>query len=191
MLLKLLKDRRFFQVLLGMDRELADAARAAGCGCGGALHRSDFARKPRGGPDGLDDWLEVRFSLCCARDGCRRRLTPQSVRFLGRKVYYGAMVLVASVMVHGASRRRVLEVGRELGVSERTLLRWRRWWTEVFASSRFWSVARARFSPAVVEVALPGSLEQRFAGDEITRLVRTLEFLRPVTTGSGFSGAAF
>ena len=35
-----------------------------------------------------------RFSLCCGRDGCRHRATPPSVRFLGGRVYVGAVVIV-------------------------------------------------------------------------------------------------
>jgi hypothetical protein len=37
-----------------------------------------------------------RFSFCCDRDGCRNRATPPSVRFLGRKVYLGAVVMLIS-----------------------------------------------------------------------------------------------
>ena len=39
-----------------------------------------------------------RFSLCCGREGCRHRATPPSVRFLGRRVYVGAVVIVASAI---------------------------------------------------------------------------------------------
>ena len=38
-----------------------------------------------------------RFSLCCGREGCRKRATPPSLRFLGRRVYLCAVVLVASM----------------------------------------------------------------------------------------------
>jgi hypothetical protein len=43
--------------------------------------------------------FDRRFSLCCGREGCRRRATPPSVRFLGRRVYVGAVVIVASVLI--------------------------------------------------------------------------------------------
>ena len=55
-----------------------------------------YGRKPRGLPDGIDPGpvLPVRFSFCCSVDGCRRRHTPPSVRFLGRKVYLSVMVVL-------------------------------------------------------------------------------------------------
>jgi hypothetical protein len=39
-----------------------------------------------------------RFSFCCAIDGCRSRATPPSLRFLGRKVYCAAIIVVAATM---------------------------------------------------------------------------------------------
>jgi hypothetical protein len=34
----------------------------------------------------LDKGYGQRFSFCCAVGGCRKRTTPPSLRFLGRKV---------------------------------------------------------------------------------------------------------
>lgn len=65
-----------------MDRALLGEARSKACAkCGGALHTSDFTRKPRGGPAGLGEDADVRFSLCCADRECRTRHTPPSFRF--------------------------------------------------------------------------------------------------------------
>ena len=84
----LLADAKFHELLLAFDRDLAKAARAAGCArCGGGLHSARFRRKPRGGPAGHGEEHNRRFSFCCASDLCRRRATPPSFRFLGRKVY--------------------------------------------------------------------------------------------------------
>jgi hypothetical protein len=66
------------------------------------LHRSDYDRKPRGGPQ----W-EVRFSFCCAQEGSRRRHIPPSVRFMGRRVYAGLVVVLVSAMIHGLKPERV------------------------------------------------------------------------------------
>ena len=46
------------------------------------------------GPGDLPDEYRYRFSFCCDRDGCRKRVTPPSVRFLGRRVYLGAVVIL-------------------------------------------------------------------------------------------------
>jgi hypothetical protein len=48
-----------------------------------------------------------RFSLCCAQDGCRTRDTPSSLRFLGRKVFLGAMVVLISAMQSGLNPVRM------------------------------------------------------------------------------------
>ena len=64
-------------------------------------------RKPRGRPAGLGDEHDWRFSFCCARDGCRTRKTPPSLRFLGRKVYLAAMVVLIAIMREGATAARM------------------------------------------------------------------------------------
>ncbi len=92
--------REFFEGLMAVDREIVARAAEEPCrDCGGPLHRGDYPRKPRGGllAAGTAAW-ERRFSLCCGRDGCRHRATPPSVRFLGRRVYAGAVVILASAV---------------------------------------------------------------------------------------------
>ena len=128
-----LRDSTFFAILTTIDHDLAERMRAAGCvWCGGRLHSPRYPRKPRGRPTGLGREYEWRLSFCCARDGCRRRMTPPSVRYLGRRVYLGVAVVLVSAMTHGLSVRRVAELHAHLGVGLRTLRRWRRWWHESF-----------------------------------------------------------
>jgi len=99
-----LADATLFEALLKIDRELADAAQAGGCLiCGGRLDHADSPRKPRGGPANLGSEYDRRTSFCCA--DCRKRLTPMSVRFLGRKVYLGVVVLLACVLRQGGAFR--------------------------------------------------------------------------------------
>jgi len=46
-----LPDQELFQLFEKVDTELTEEARLKGCLlCGGKLHRSDYRRKPRGGP---------------------------------------------------------------------------------------------------------------------------------------------
>ena len=88
-------DARLYVALLEFDRELRDERRQEGCDCGGVLHVSDYERKPRGvAEDKLPAGYGRRFSLCCAREGCRRRATPASLRFLGRRVYVAVVVVL-------------------------------------------------------------------------------------------------
>ena len=46
------------------------------------------------GAGGLGEEYDRRLSFCCALDVCRKRTTPPSLRFLGRKVYLGAVVVL-------------------------------------------------------------------------------------------------
>lgn len=177
---ELLKDARLHAVLLKIDQDLADATRAAGCGCGGVLHSATYPRKLRGVPDSVARGAR-RLSFCCAEDGCRRRARPPSVRFLGRRVYAAAVVLLGTAMSHGLAPKRVARLRELLGVSLATLERWRVWWREVFVETEHWRAERGRFAPPVGPGALPCSLVERFwSGDERERLVAVLRFVAPV-----------
>jgi hypothetical protein len=176
-----LADQKLPQLLEKVDGDLLQAALAAGClFCEGKLHRADYKRQPRGGPN----W-DRRFSACCAEEGCRRRHTPPSVRFLGRRVYAGFVVVLVAAMVHGLKPERVQRLREQLGIDRRTLERWRQWWLSTFVQSAFWKVAKARFLPPACEKTLPRSLAQVFGAEQMEGLRRLLEFLSPLTTRAG------
>ena len=184
----LLADARFQELLLAFDRDLAAAARAAGCArCGGVVHSARFRRKPRGGPGGLGEEYAQRFSFCCSVDLCRSRKTPPSFRFLGRKAWLGAVVvLVAAMRQEATATRQLTEL---FGVSRRTVRRWRTWWGSAFAASPFWKLAAAAFMPPVDRSRLPASLLERFAGDAAARLVALLRFILPISGGAAMHAA--
>jgi hypothetical protein len=186
MMHKLLADARFYATLLEIDWDLSRAVRDARCPFGGPLHAGHYARKLRGGPPGLPEGYEKRFSFCCGVEGCRARATPPSGRFFGRRWYLARVVVLVSALQNGATPRRLAAVRKWLGerVSRRTVERWRRWWLKVFTASPCWTAGRGRFVPAVAEARLPLSLLERFVGDARDRLVAALSFLSPVTTGS-------
>jgi hypothetical protein len=184
----LLADARFHELLLAFDRDLAAVARATGCArCGGVLHSARFRRKPRGGPVGLGEAHDQRLSFCCAVDLCRKRTTPPSFRFLGRKVYVGAVVVLVSAMRQGAAAAR--QLSELVGVSLRTIARWREWWRGAFAASPFWRMAAAAFMPPVDEARLPTALLERFAGDAAAQLIAVLRLLLPITGGMAMHAA--
>lgn len=178
----------FFEGLMAIDTAIVASVRAGACGeCGGPLHRGDYRRKPRGGRVApTADLFEVRFSLCCGREGCRRRATPPSVRFLGRRVYVGAVVIIASVIALAQSGAR-----RETGIAPRTARRWVRWWREMFTSTSVFAAITARLLPAVERRRLPGSILERIDGDDELRVQRMLGWLAPLTTSSVADGARF
>jgi hypothetical protein len=179
----LLCDARLYSALFQIDQDLAETIRLAGCPhCGDVLHRANYLRKPRGVPRDLSDAEVLRFSFCCAREGCRRRKTPPSVRFLGRHVYLGMAMILALAFDGPLSVRRVARLRDRLGVDERTLRRWRLWWRETFALGSFWKQARAAFVPPVEASRLPLGLLERFvAHDERQRVTQVLRFVSPLS----------
>lgn len=183
MISKLLVDDRFYHVLANIDLDLAERTRGVGCACSGVLHSARYPRKPRGLPnDHHGD--DRRASFCCAT--CRKRTTPASVRFLGRRVYLGAVVVLATALQQGPSPWRVRRLRELFGVSVQTLARWRAWWAEAFAESAFWKAARAAFSPPVAETAAPSSLLDRFTGEPHEQLAALLRFLAPLSTPESY-----
>ena len=122
---KHLADRQLPLLLEKIDQDFAEEIRVQGClRCGaGKLHVAKIPRKPRGLPQGTT-W-DSRFSFCCDQEGCRCRATPPSVRFLGRRVYAGFVVVLLAAMSHGLSADRVRRLREITGADRRTLERWR------------------------------------------------------------------
>jgi hypothetical protein len=181
-----LSDTRFFQFLFHLDQEIAHKAQLEGCThCGGKLHVAHYPRKPRGIRCTLDGSVKTRLSFCCATDGCRRRCTPPSVRFLGRKVYLGTLVILVMAMEHGLCAKRRKRLIEQLDLYPQTLARWRRWWRKIFPVSRCWRAIAGRFMPPIDLLQLPGALLGRLSGEDLLhRVCRFLHLLTPVTTTS-------
>ena len=153
----ILQSTAFFSFLLCIDRDLAQEACTRGCRCcGGRLHQAGYPRKPRGAQCSLDPAYGRRWSFCCAV--CRRRTTPYSVRFLGRRVYLGVAMTLVCAVTAGLSLGRANRLIDCFHVSLRTLQRWRRWWLQEFVHTAFWRGHRALFLPPVAEGHLPERL---------------------------------
>ena len=180
----LLKDANLWQLFTDLDHQIASEIRARGCPCGGLLHSARFPRKPRGisrhllGPE-----YQSRLSFCCNQDGCRRRCTPPSVRFLGRRVYLGVIVTLACALTHGLTARRRTYLIERLPIDRRTLKRWMIWWQQQLPTTPFWRSLKGLFSTPLSD--LPGGLLGVFeAVDLATRVTHFLALLMPLTTGS-------
>lgn len=104
------------------------------------------------------------------------------MRFLGRKVYLGAVVILTTALQHGPSKKSVTKLSALLGISRRTLVRWRRWWSTLFATSRFWTSLRGRFMPVVDEAAMPASLLPRMSATDEPAVITLLRLLAPMST---------
>lgn len=181
----LLADGRLYQILQRFDDDLAAEQRAGGCPrCGGVLHSARYPRKPRGLVGRLSLEYERRRSFCCARRDCRKRATPPSLRFLGRKVYLGAVVVLIAALRCGPTPARMRYLEQLVGVSRRTVARWRRWWCEELFDTPFWRAASGALMPPLQRSELPASLLERFTGSALERLLGLLRFIAPITTES-------
>lgn len=102
--------------------------------------------------------------------------------FLGRRVYLGAVIVLASALGQGLSTQR-RAVPQRFGLSERTWLRWRRWWRESVPSTRHWIAIRALLAQPIDPHALPGALlDALTATDARSKLSQTLLLLLPFST---------
>jgi hypothetical protein len=174
----------FFEALRAIDVAIVERAARERCrDCGGPLHRGDYPRKPRGGEIAtMAEGFDRRFSLCCGREGCRHRATPPSVRFLGRRVYIGAVVIAAAAV--GITAMVTAAAVRAIGVPARTMRRWLRWWRGPFTTSVTFAELSARLVPAPERRRLPISLLERLAEDRTAAVAKLLGWLAPLTTTS-------
>ena len=174
----LLQTPKFLRLLLQIDHDIAAQMHAAGCSCGGVLHRANYPRKPRACHKEVRADFDSRLSFCC--NLCRKRSTSASVRFLGRRVYLGLVVVLAPQRRTTLSAVAV-QVIDALAIPERTIARWRHWCLQLFCLTPLWQAACARFMPPVQTTNLPASLIERFSGGAAEVAMRLLAFLRPLS----------
>ncbi len=160
---KLYQDSRLFQFIQKIDQDAVASCIGSRCQyCGDKLDRGFYHRKPRGVPELLEKEFSVRPSFCCRGDGCRRRLTPVQLKFLGRKVYVSVVVLLVAAMTQGLSPKRLCTISRETKVPPRTVKCWLAFWQLIFTKSPTWLYQRGMFQPPIDEDQLPLSLLQKF-----------------------------
>lgn len=169
---------RVWAFLKHVDEAEAALCRSAGCPyCGGALHSASYPRKPHG----LMPELRAdarRLSLCCCR--CRRRVTPPSARFFGRRFRVAPLFVVVGALVAGAGAR-VEAIGRKWGIPLITLRRWRQWWRETFCNTRAWRAKRGELVVAPEEAPVRCVLRRIRGRGLRARLLRALIWLLPWT----------
>lgn len=146
-------------MLLRFDEDIARRTSRRRCECGGVLNVANFLRSPRGMPLSTSAAplasSSLRFSFCCSK--CRRRTTPPSLRFQGRSWYFAPARLLTSVM-NREHRLAVQTLRRKIGISPRTISRWRYWWNHRFRASPQWAAARGYLRPSANEGGLPDSI---------------------------------
>lgn len=181
-------DDKFFAALRAQDQARASQIRTGGCPhCGGRLDQADYPRKPRGGVVALaGESVDRRTSFCCAVEGCRRRATPPSLVFLGRRVYLGLVVLCESVRAAADCFRPI--------PARRTARRWLSWFRFDLPKTDVFQAACGLFSPPPDMATLPGSLISCFSGGaEPTSetWAAVLAFLSPLGASPALSRAGW
>ena len=182
------RNPEFYRLLLRIDQDFAEQTRSQRCGrCRGVLHSARYPRKPRGlTREARAECGNYRFSFCCAE--CRRRITPFSVRFLGRRIYVAAIMVVVSATRASAGTAAAMRQLDALGVPRATIARWQQWWQTDFVSTPFWTLGRPAFMPPVETAQAPASLVERFAAAlQPEPLLCLLRWLSPLTSGSAMS----
>jgi hypothetical protein len=174
---------KFHADLFAADLAAAERIRSEGCSrCrSGRLCVANYPRKARG----LDDEAEgqgrydLRLSFCCSRDGCRRRTTPPSVRFLGRHVYVAVRVLLAVSASSGAAPAAPATPPP----ARQTRRRWRSFWQErLLGSAVFIEMIASRMTSPLESAEMPDALLDRLRGDRPSRVFAMLRLLAPWTT---------
>jgi len=174
----------FHACLIEIDQELAGICEKKGCFyCGCRLHRADYPRSPMGLPASFRDHYNQRISFCCSN--CRKRTTPASVRFFGRRWYPAPLLIFISILQSGINKRRLLLIKKHLGivVRESTWRRWRKWWCDEFVVTRFWSHAKGQLPPTneITQGPFPRIIFNFYSGSIEAKMLLFLRFLSPLT----------
>lgn len=173
----------FHLLLVEIDRELSQLVQKQGCPCGGRLDQSNYPRSPMGVPSAFRPSYDERFSFCC--NDCRKRITPASVRFFGRRWYPAPLLILISTLMLSINEYRLTQIKRHFGitVTESTWKRWRRWWRDVFTATPFWKQARGSIPEYPQRAILPRGILCVFQGGIDQKIILFLRFLSPITAG--------
>lgn len=164
-------DKAFFQSLRKFDYDLFIAAKTKGCPhCGGTLDVANFPRKPRG----LAEREELRFSLCCRNESCRKRLTPPSLLYYPRKVYPALAFILAVDFC--------AQLGLTREIARQTIARWRKFWkARLSEMGSFMRWARGFLPPGWKGGETPSHFLSLFGFPELDSLVPILRFFTQQT----------
>ncbi|MEN8250723.1 MAG: hypothetical protein ABFS32_17450 [Bacteroidota bacterium] len=179
----MLTDARFHNSLFDLDRLIAEQVRQKQCRlCHGNLHQSHFLRKPRGLPEDINPDYSIRFSYCCGTEGCRKRFTAPSMRFLSRKVYSSIVIILIFLLKPETDESRIEKINTLLGttLSIETLRRWRHFWIKDVPQTHAWKRLSLHRSHSQ---ELPVSLLMLFEQSGEQALKMGLKLILPLTAG--------
>ena len=174
-----------------IDQEIADEFFRTGC-CrhckSKELSRSDYPRDPRGIPKDASEEIinkySCRFSFLCRK--CRRRTTPPSVRFMGRKIYATLGVLWVSLENERGALPGLEELRQLMGkcLSDVTIERWLNWWQSKVWNSPFWKEFQGQLLGEIKQSQFISGVWDHFKrqlSDSTSICDAVLRFFSPIT----------
>jgi hypothetical protein len=108
---------------------------------------------------------------------------PPSLRFLGRRVYLGAVVIVASAVALSVASAAAAR--RATGIAARTTRRWLGWWRGAFAATSVYVDLTARLVPTPARAMMPNSILVMLSPDPQQSAGELLRWLLPITASEG------
>ncbi len=182
MLPELLQRVSLFRLLHRIDADLAAQTRQQGCPfCKGPLHTASYLRKPRGGPETVPEEYCRRLSLCCGRESCRRRVLPPSCLFMGRRAYFGCVILIVMALhQHRPNGLGATKLMHMFSVPKKTIERWIYYFRDEFPQSTSWQRLRGQVIAHIRDSDLPGGLLELFlhrSASAVKALASCLRFL--------------
>jgi hypothetical protein len=169
----------FHEILNLVDQKLAEQSKEKGClNCSNPLHQANYPRSPAGLTAPFREYYDERLSFCCAK--CRKRMTPPSVRFFGRRWFVGPVFIFICILRLGINARRMAQVKKHFGItmSQLTWKRWRQWWRESFPETAFWQRVKGIIPLYSIEseFAFPRALFNQFSGFLEQKIESSLRF---------------
>ena len=181
---KLLQNPSFHSLLLDIDHQLSEQYRLKRCPfCKGPLHKSNYSRSPLGLVNKHRKYYSTRLSFCCGY--CRKRTTPPSVRFFGRRRFVAPVFMFISMLNCKITQNSLRKMHRyfNVNISKRTWTRWRKWWNTLFVQTKFWKQAKGLLHLGSLLKEHPRSLLLSFESTFSNKMILILQFLSPLTAG--------
>ncbi|MCL2660382.1 MAG: hypothetical protein FWD64_07700 [Acidobacteriaceae bacterium] len=163
-----------------VTHDIAEHTEECRCHCGGELRLLDE-------PVDVPKELKTRYSYVCSK--CNARTTPASERFLGRKVYIAAIVVLRSAMDQGVTDDCLSVIDHK--IDRRNVRNWRSYWQDIVPKTKCWQAkAAASFVPPLpAPELLPASALERFVARTEEKLEKFLKLIAPLTCGDRLRAA--
>ena len=162
----------FFELLLKIDIIIAKETCDGGCFfCEGLLHVSNWIRAGFGIPDGCSKDVLIRHSFTC--NSCKKRCTPNSLRFMYYRWYTTGVELVVAALRPNDDKEAQNKLRKDLGISEATMTIFLKWWQDTFCNSTFEKQTPLAIASNSTRLA-PSAILKHFE-DQYTSLKKILE----------------